>query len=156
MARKLHTLGVCLDVIIYSDSLINVDTLTNLKTLDPWWVRSIISEESRFILDTHEHTQIIAVTRTDNARVCPCVKVVSYGILLNVFTKSAKILKKVPRYSTLDAHDISLILAIRHVQRNHFQHEIDALETSQTMDRGSVLRNYRNKNSAFSIGMSYH
>ena len=35
-----------------------------------------------------------------------------------------------------------LTLAIRHVQHNHFQHEIDALETSQSMDRGSVLRNY--------------
>ena len=43
---------------------------------------------------------------------------------------------------TSNAHDISLTLAIRHVQHIHFQHEIDALETSQSMDRGSVLRNY--------------
>ncbi|KAI2797205.1 hypothetical protein BLOT_011183 [Blomia tropicalis] len=125
-----------------ADVLSRGTTLTNLISLDPWWVEPIIPEESRFILDTHEHTQIIAVTRTDNARVCPCVKVASYEILLNVFTNIAKILKKVPRYSALDPHDISLTLAIRHVQRSHFQHEIDALEANQSMDRGSVLRNY--------------
>ncbi|KAJ6215375.1 hypothetical protein RDWZM_009875 [Blomia tropicalis] len=51
-----------------ADVLSRGTTLTNLISLDPWWVGPIIPEESRFILDTHEHTQIIAVTRTDNAR----------------------------------------------------------------------------------------